>query len=261
MKSVLNGVALDADDDYINVAKSFGGLNEINMGMLSIVAGAFSISVTRLLEKSADGMNATGEGDQKNYYDMVKSLQETDIRDSYEWALKFISYDLFGEDKNLTVTFPPLFQISEAQRAELAFKNAQTDQININNNTVSELECRRRLAEDETYPSITMEVVAKEEKEASELELGNIENEEIGNESYVEEENNISADPSSSLNGAQVDALLKIVGLFKAGGIEKSTAEKIIMAAFPMTEEQVKSILSEEVKSVEGQSAIEQMIE
>jgi phage-related protein (TIGR01555 family) len=232
MKSILNGVALDADDDYINVAKSFGGLNEINMGMLSLVAAAFSISATRLLEKSPDGMNATGEGDRKNYYDMVKSIQETDIRDAYEWALKFISYDLFGEDKNLTVTFPPLFQMSEAQRADLAFKNAQTDQINMNNGTVSPLECRRRLAEDETYPSITMEVVAKEEEEAAELELDNIE---IGGD-----------DADVSLNGAQVEALLKIVGLFKSGEIERQTAEKIIVSAFPVSIEQAKEVLANE---------------
>ena len=174
MKSVLNGVALDSEDDYMNVAKNFAGLNEINMGMLAIVAGAFDIPLTRLLGKSADGMNSTGEGDLKNYYDMVASLQTSDIKDAYEWALRFISFDLFGEDKKLTVSFPPLFQMSEQQRADLNLKNAQTDQLNLNNGTVTQLECRRRLAEDETYPSITMEVIAKEEEEAAELELDNM---------------------------------------------------------------------------------------
>lgn len=174
MKSILNGVALDSDDDYLNVAKNFGGLNEINMGMLAIVSGAFDIPLTRLLGKSSDGMNATGEGDLKNYYDMVASLQMSDIKDAYEWALRFISLDLFGDDKKLTVSFPPLFQMSEQQRADLNLKNAQTDQLNLNNGTVTQLECRRRLAEDETYPSITMEVIAKEEEEAAELDLDNM---------------------------------------------------------------------------------------
>lgn len=175
MKSVLNGVALDGEDGYENVAKSFGGLNEINMGMLSIVAGAFDIPLTRLLGKSADGMNATGEGDLANYYDMVKSLQESDIRDAYEWALKFISLDLFGEDKKLSVIFPPLWQMSDAQRADLELKRAQADQIHISNGTVTPLDCRRRLAEDETYPSVTLESVAKEQEESEELDLDNIE--------------------------------------------------------------------------------------
>jgi phage-related protein (TIGR01555 family) len=232
MKSILNGVALDADDDYINVAKSFGGLNEINMGMLSIVAGAFDIPLTRLLGKSADGMNSTGEGDQKNYYDMVKSIQETDIRDAYEWALKFISYDLFGEDKNLTVTFPPLFQMSEMQLAELNNKKALTDQINIQNTSIEPIDAKQRLAYDETYPSITIESVAKDIEEASELELENIE---IGGD-----------DADVSLNGAQVEALLKIVGLFKSGEIERQTAEKIIVSAFPVSIEQAREVLANE---------------
>lgn len=175
MKSILNGIALDSLDDYVNMAKNFSGLSEINLGMLSIVAGAFDIPLTRLLGKSADGMNATGEGDLKNYYDMVKSLQETDIRDIYEWALKFISLDIFGEDKGLTVIFPPLFQMSDAERADLELKRAQTDQLHIGNGTVTPSDCRRRLAEEETYSSITLESVAAEEEEASELDLGNIE--------------------------------------------------------------------------------------
>ena len=175
MKSILNGVALDAEDDYQNEAKNFAGLDEINQGMLAIVSGAFDIPITRLLGKSADGMNATGEGDLKNYYDMVKSLQETDIRDAYEWVLKFISYDLFGVDKNLTVTFPPLFQMSEQQRADLELKRAQTDQIHISNGTIDPTDAKRRLAEDETYPSITIESVSSEEEEYEELDLNNIE--------------------------------------------------------------------------------------
>ena len=174
MKSVLNGVALDAEDSYENVAKNFAGLNDINMGMLGIVAGAFDIPLTRLLGKSADGMNATGEGDLSNYYDMVASIQENEIREAYEWVLKFISYDLFGEDKNLTVSFPPLWQMSEMQRADLNLKNAQTDQINISNGTIEPIDAKRRLAEDETYASITMESVAKEIKEMSELDLDNL---------------------------------------------------------------------------------------
>ena len=175
MKSVLNGVALDSEDEYINIAKNFAGLNELNNGMLAIVAGAFDIPLTRLLGKSADGMNATGEGDMSNYYDMVASIQETDIRDAYDWALKFISYDLFGEDLGLTVIFPPLWQMSDTQRADLDLKRAQTDQVNINNGTVTPMECRRRIAEDDTYPSVTIEAVAKEEEEMSELDLDNIE--------------------------------------------------------------------------------------
>ena len=172
MKSIINGIALDSEDDYVNISKSFAGLNEINMGMLSLVSGAFDIPLTRLLGKGADGLNATGEGDLKNYYDKVRSLQTTDIKQAYEFALKFISFDLFGEDKKLTVSFPPLFQLSAHQQAELENKNALTDQTHINNGTIDETDARKRLAQSEMYPSITVELIAKEEALLKEIDEG-----------------------------------------------------------------------------------------
>ena len=175
MKSVLNGIALDSEDEYINIAKNFSGLNELNMGMLAMVAGAFDIPLTRLLGKSADGMNATGEGDMNNYYDMVQSLQESDIRQAYEFALHYISLDIFGEDLGFEVSFPPLFQLSELQIADLELKQAQTDTINLSNGSISPDEARRRLAESEAYPSITTETIAEEEEEEGELNINNIE--------------------------------------------------------------------------------------
>jgi phage-related protein (TIGR01555 family) len=174
MKSVLNGIALDSEDEYINIAKSFAGLNELNMGMLSIVAGAFDIPLTRLLGKSADGMNATGEGDMNNYYDMVQSIQETDVRDGYEFAVKYISYDLFGDDLGFKISFPPLKQMSEAQKADIDAKQAQTDTINLQNGSITESEARRRVAESDAYPSVTLELIAEEEAEEQELSLDNI---------------------------------------------------------------------------------------
>ena len=45
-----------------------------------MAAGASDIPATRLLGKSPDGMNATGAGDQTNYDQMIKDIQESDLR-------------------------------------------------------------------------------------------------------------------------------------------------------------------------------------
>jgi hypothetical protein len=46
--------------------------------------GRADIPVTRLLGTSAKGLNATGEGDNDNYDEMVSARQETDLRPNLE---------------------------------------------------------------------------------------------------------------------------------------------------------------------------------
>lgn len=54
---------------------SFAELPELIRQYLQISAGAADIPVTRLLNESPSGQNATGESDLRNYYDHVRSLQ------------------------------------------------------------------------------------------------------------------------------------------------------------------------------------------
>lgn len=167
MKSVLNAIILDKEDDYNNITKSFAGLHEIDMGKLSKVAGAADIPLTRLLGKSADGMNATGEGDLKNYYDNVASYQTEVIYDVYKAIDAVICADMGIVIPEFS--FNSLFQMTDAQKAEIRNKNAQTDQIYLTNGVVDETEVRQRLAMDEMYPSITPETVEAEKQLENEL--------------------------------------------------------------------------------------------
>jgi len=157
MKSMLNAIILDKEDDYQNIAKNFSGLNEIDMGKLSKVAGASDIPLTRLLGKSADGMNATGEGDMKNYYDKIQAYQFEIIFDVYRTIDKAIAAHLGIEP--FTFTFNSLYQMSDLEKADIELKRAQSDTIHFNNGVITETDIMHRLANDEIYPTITAQTV------------------------------------------------------------------------------------------------------
>src|SRR5699024_2591191 len=53
----------------------FGSLNELLMTAYQITAGAASIPMTRLLGRSASGLNASGNNEIRDYYDTVRSIQ------------------------------------------------------------------------------------------------------------------------------------------------------------------------------------------
>lgn len=170
MKSILNAVILDKEDDYVNVSKSFAGLQEIDMGKLAKVAGAADIPLTRLLGKSADGMNSTGEGDLKNYYDNVDSYRMEVIYDVYRQIDSAVCSHLGIKPPDFT--FNSLFQMSDAQKAEIRNKNATTDQIYLTNGVIDEYDIMQRLAEDDMYTSITMERVEQLKGLSKEIDSG-----------------------------------------------------------------------------------------
>lgn len=171
MKSILNAVILDKDDDYDSVAKNFSGLHEIDMGKLSKIAGAADIPLTRLLGKSSDGMNSTGEGDMKNYYDNVASYQNEVIYDIYKSIDSVVCAHLGVLEHEFT--FNSLFQMTDAEIAELELKRAQTDTIHINNSVIDEYDVMERLAQSGIYPTITAERI--EALRAASGELDDIE--------------------------------------------------------------------------------------
>lgn len=66
-------------ETYEQKSLSFGTLPDILDRFMILVSGAADIPVTRLFGRSAAGMNATGEGDERNYYDKIQAMQELEV--------------------------------------------------------------------------------------------------------------------------------------------------------------------------------------
>lgn len=79
LKSIANISLIDKGDEWSQKQINFAGLPAVVEQLLTIMSGAADIPVTRLLGTSAKGLNSTGEGDLRNYYDGIKAKQDLHI--------------------------------------------------------------------------------------------------------------------------------------------------------------------------------------
>jgi phage-related protein (TIGR01555 family) len=79
LKSIANVSLIDKADEWNQKQVNFAGLPAVIEQLLTIMAGAADIPVTRLIGTSAKGLNATGDGDLRNYYDGIKAKQDLHI--------------------------------------------------------------------------------------------------------------------------------------------------------------------------------------
>ncbi len=114
---------LSAGDTLENHPYSFGGLAEIYEQFMLDMAGAAEIPAVKLFGRSPAGMNATGESDLKNYYELIARLQERHLRPALEKLLPVLALSAWGTlPEDLSFVFNPIAAESPAETAVLAEK-------------------------------------------------------------------------------------------------------------------------------------------
>lgn len=114
-------MVMDAADSIESHQYTFGGLAECYQQFIMDIAGAAEIPVTRLFGRSPSGLNATGESDLQNYYEMIAEKQETYLRPVFSKLLPVICMSVFGAvPDDLDFEFDPVAEPSDEQRADLA---------------------------------------------------------------------------------------------------------------------------------------------
>lgn len=126
-KSITKSLIRDTEEEYTRHPTSFASLPEVMQSFLLMVSGAADIPLTRFLGQSPAGLSSTGEGDMKNYYDRITSIQTLEIQTAM-WRLDeaLIRSALGNRPDEIFYTWTPLEQLSEKEIAEIGHKNAQT---------------------------------------------------------------------------------------------------------------------------------------
>ena len=118
---------LSAGDTMENHPYSFAGLSQVYEAFMLDMAGAAGIPATRLFGRSPQGMNATGESDLKNYYELITAMQERHLRPALEKLLPVMAVSLWGEMPEAPeISFPSLMPVSPPEEAEVQAKQAET---------------------------------------------------------------------------------------------------------------------------------------
>lgn len=123
-----NGMMIVGKDEEISAINyTFAGLSDISESQMMDISGAADIPVTKLFGRSPAGMNATGESDLQNYYDMVAQQQETVLKPKLNKLLPVMFMSEFGYiPDDLGTKFNPISTPTEDKVAEIVGKKVDS---------------------------------------------------------------------------------------------------------------------------------------
>lgn len=159
LKSINNMLLLDANETWDRKQTSFAALPDILDRYLQIVSGAADIPATRLLGQAPAGLNASGDSDMRNYYDMVVAMREQAIGRQLAYLDQILWIDAIGSiPKDVYPEWEPLWQLTPTEKATMALAKAQATNIYGTLNIMPEEALRagvqNQLIEDGTYPGL-----------------------------------------------------------------------------------------------------------
>lgn len=181
MKSIINTALLDSDEKLDRLTLNMSGIAPVLDTFMVWISGAADIPVTRLFGQSAAGMNATGEGDLKNYYDGIRSRQNSQLdRPMAKLDAIMVRSALGAMPDDYNYDWNRLYQPNRKEQAEARKIEAETDVILLDAGVTGRSHVMRRLEAEEVYQ---YEDGVIDKIEASEdLTLGRVERQEGGDD-------------------------------------------------------------------------------
>jgi len=118
IKSYVNALVLDKDEEFESKQLSFTGLAEVKRENRIGVASALRMPMTKLFGLSASGFS-TGESDMDNYNQMVKSDVQEPLKRDVRQLVRIACLNLWGRDPSFTIKFPNLKVLPELEAAQI----------------------------------------------------------------------------------------------------------------------------------------------
>ena len=172
MKSFNNMVVKDTKETWESRTHSFAGLPDLIEKFGKILAAATDIPATRLLGSSPGGLNATGESDMRNYYDMLKSRQVNEYGPMLYRIDRLMAANIgLNPDTDLTYEWNPLVQLSEKEQGELENQRSTRDVNYIREGVIDGATVARELSARGTYNNIPDDLLEHDDPEDPEAAL------------------------------------------------------------------------------------------
>ncbi|BCQ68229.1 hypothetical protein PEQA60_22190 [Pseudomonas sp. Eqa60] len=152
MKSSINLALLDGEETYDRKTLDLSGVAPVLDLLMTWIAGAAGIPVTRLFGESAKGLGNDGQGDDTNYYNHLSSKRLTQIDPGLRQLDEVMVRSATGrwlDDFNYVwnpYKQPDAVQISAANKAK-----AETDLLYKDGGIVTTSQIQRRLQAEELY--------------------------------------------------------------------------------------------------------------
>ena len=152
MKSSIQMALLDGEEKFDRMTLNLSGVAPIIEQFMTWISGCSRIPITKLFGTSAKGMNATGEGDMRNYYDDIRGGQRSDLSRSLRVIDEVMVRSALGKmPKSFDYVWNPLEVVNDEQQARAELLRAQRDSEYLLNGVIQKSQIQRNLQSCETY--------------------------------------------------------------------------------------------------------------
>jgi hypothetical protein len=141
-KASRNTLIADVSEVFERLTINCSGIRDLVEVLQVALSSQTTIPVTKLFGLTSGGLNATKEQEQKNYYDVISSRQNNELLEKVEQLKEDICSYTGIDNQLMVISFPPLMQQTELEKAEMRKMHAETDNIYILNGTLNSEEVR-----------------------------------------------------------------------------------------------------------------------
>ena len=115
IKSYLNALLMDKNDDYEQKQITFAGLAEVQKQNMIYIASALRMPLTKIFGLSASGFNS-GEDDMENYNALVETEPRTQMRPVIRKVIEYRMIQLWGKTFDFDFNYMPLRVLDDVQQ-------------------------------------------------------------------------------------------------------------------------------------------------
>lgn len=152
MKSIFRVSLLDGNEQFERNQLTYSGVADMIELMMKMVSGASNIPMTKLFGDSAKGLNATGEGDEKTYFDYISAQQAAKLDPALRKLDEILVRSAIGEFPNdFNYSWNPLSIPSENEIATANKVQADADIAYLEANVITVSQIQRNLQSKEKY--------------------------------------------------------------------------------------------------------------
>ena len=152
MKSVVHLALLDGSEELQRQAINYSGVADMIRVLQEILSGASKTPITKLFGVAPAGLNSTGEGDRRNYNEVLQSVQSTRIDPAIrklDEVLVRSAIGYFPEDYNYE--WRPFYRPSDLEEAQANNTQADADIKYLEAGVLNVSQVQRNLQAKERY--------------------------------------------------------------------------------------------------------------
>ena len=152
MKSIVNLALLDGAETYDRKTLNLSGVAPTLEVLMVWLSGCAGIPATKLFGTSAKGLNATGEGDMKVYYDRIRGDQMVQLAPPINYLDQVMVRSALNDfPEGYDYVWNPLEQPNQVETSQSRLLDAQKNRIYLEDGVIMQSQVQKNLQANEEY--------------------------------------------------------------------------------------------------------------